>query len=70
MLCYNLYFQKEILKPRVGNEIEYACNLSQINLIIIVIIEFLTSLGHIITELLYIFLRKLIFRRVLLLLPC
>lgn len=70
MLCYNLYFQKEILKSRVGKEIEYAYNLSQINLIIILIIEFLTSLGLIITELLNIFLRKLIFRRVLLLLPC
>ena len=47
-----LIFSKEKLKSRGGKEIEYVDNLSQINLIIIGIIEFLTSLGLIIPEML------------------
>ena len=47
-----LIFSKEKLKSRGGKEIEYVDDLSQINLIVIGIIEFLTSLGLIIPELL------------------
>ena len=47
-----LIYSKEKLKSRGGKEIEYVDDLSQINLIIIGIIEFLTSLGLIIPELL------------------
>jgi hypothetical protein len=47
-----LIFSKEKLKSRGVNEIEYVDDLSQKNLIVIGIIEFLTSLGLIIPELL------------------
>ena len=47
-----LIMSKEKLKSRGGKEIEYVDDLSQINLIVIGIIEFLTSLGLIIPELL------------------
>ena len=47
-----LIFSKEKLKSRGGKEIEYVDDLSQTNLIVIGIIEFLTSLGLIIPELL------------------
>ena len=47
-----LIFSKEKLKSRGGKEIEYVDDLSQKNLIVIGIIEFLTSLGLIIPELL------------------
>ena len=47
-----LIFSKEKLKSRGGKEIEYVDDLSQTNLIVIGIIEFLTSLGLIIPKLL------------------
>ena len=47
-----LIFSKEKLKSKGGKEIEYVDDLSQKNLIVIGIIEFLTSLGLIIPELL------------------
>ena len=47
-----LIFSKAKLKSRGGKEIEYVDDLSQKNLIVIGIIEFLTSLGLIIPELL------------------
>ena len=47
-----LIFSKEKLKSKGGKEIEYVDDLSQTNLIVIGIIEFLTSLGLIIPELL------------------
>lgn len=47
-----LIFSKEKLKSRGGKEIEYVDDLSKTNLIGIGIIEFLTSLGLIIPELL------------------
>lgn len=47
-----LIFSKEKLKSRGGKEIEYVDDLSQKKLILIGIIEFLTSLGLIIPELL------------------
>ena len=51
MQCQTYIFKRK-LKSRGGKEIEYVDDLSQINLIIIGIIEFLTSLGLIIPELL------------------
>ena len=47
-----LIFSKERLKSRGGKEIEYVDDLSQTKLIGIGIVEFLTSLGLIIPELL------------------
>jgi len=47
-----LIFSKEKLKSKGGKEIEYVDDLSQKNLIVIGIIEFLTSLGLVIPELL------------------
>ena len=47
-----LIFSKEKLKSKGGKEIECVDDLSQKNLIVIGIIEFLTSLGLIIPELL------------------
>ncbi|MAC41089.1 MAG: hypothetical protein CMJ05_04790 [Pelagibacterales bacterium] len=47
-----LIFSKERLKSSGGKEIEYVDDLSQTNLIGIGIVEFLTSLGLIIPELL------------------
>jgi hypothetical protein len=55
MLYYavpKLIFSKKNLKLRGGKEMEYVDNVSQTNLIEIGIIEFLTSLGLIVPELL------------------
>ena len=55
MLYYaiqKLIFSKKKLKLRGGKEMEYVDNVSQTNLIVIGIIEFLTSLGLIVPEIL------------------